>query len=153
MSVVLIVALAWLLGEVVMEGLLWSMQRLRIVRSDNVRSIGLLWRHTFRRALLPGVVIHLAIGAVLTALVAIVLAQVPGTGLAANVLLGAFFGAVVGMAASLAFSELLPQESFFRQFPRRAIGVATATVPGYLVYGLVVALVLMAGRTAVPTFG
>lgn len=142
MYLVLMAALAWLLGDVAMEGLLWGLRKLKIVRTDSVRGVGLLWRHSFRRSVVPGLVIHLIIGAALTALMALIVTQLPSRSLVQHMFLGTFFGAVVGLAASMAFSELMQQESFFQQFPRRAIGVATAAVPGYLVYGMVVALVL-----------
>ncbi len=141
MEIVLAAAVAWLVGDLAMEGLLWVGRRTHIMRTDAVRSLGSLYRHSFRNAMVPGLVIHLLIGAALTGVLAVVVAGLPVPTLWNHIGLGSFFGVVVGVAVCLALSELLPSEPFFRQFPARALEVAVSTVPGYLMYGTIAGVV------------
>jgi uncharacterized membrane protein YagU involved in acid resistance len=141
MGNILETVLAGLAGTLVMTLLMSLVHHQGWARADMIRALGSCVTGTYERSILPGLLIHFALGILFAFPYVVVLGGLHMPSAAGIIGLGALIGFVHGFVMSFILVAAVAEKHPVEQFQDAGFEVAAAHVFGHVAYGAAVATV------------
>ncbi len=137
--------IAGLVGTSLMSVTMVGIHTLGWANADMIRGLGSLLTGSLEKALVPGLLIHLASGVVIFAIpYAAVLGAFGTSAPLTTVAIGAVMGLMHGLGMSLVLLSVVSRRHPLAEFREAGFEVAAAHIAGHVAYGIGVAIVVLA---------
>jgi hypothetical protein len=139
---------AGIVGAGGMSLFMWLATRFHLANADMLRAVGSILTKRYENAFLPGLLIHLAMGAGFSLVYAAFIGLFGANSFASYIVLGAAFGIFHGLVVSFTLVVLVAQYHPLERFQSAGVEVAAAHFLGHVIYGLIVGTILGFTKTA-----